>query len=355
MRFTPLSVGVATARRASAAMLCTVLVVACDTDRTTSPNTTSKPAEVPTTASAAVVPSLSGNLTLRTVDINTALIGPAKFKIVAPSAIYWYVTDNDANDADPTVGKVWLKNYAVGYYNICEIVAPATYALPDWACHQTTVYAGTTTGVEKFVHNRMPWVSGKYTNHLGALVGGGSLTVKDSTGATILVVADNSALDVAKMDGVFSIFLPKAGKFSLCGLNPPAGYALSPEWTPCRTLNAQYNLGHFVDAFVLNPAQSAMWVVKDAFGALVSPSSFSVSIPGVFLFNVVDNSTNDLDPKAGRLLAKLPSAGTYTLCQTQAPPGRWVAKPACRTVTIAAGGSVHAGTFTNYEAQVPTQ
>lgn len=355
MRFTPISVGVATARLASAAVMCTVLVAACDTDRTISPNTPSRPAEVPTTASAAFVPSLSGGLVIKTVNVKNEPIGPAKFKIVGPNRLDWYVTDNDANDADPLFGKIWLKAVAVGNYNICEIVAPPRYALPDWACHPSTVKVGTTTGVEKFVHNWLPWVSGSYTSHLGALVGGGSLTVKDSTGTPILVVADNSTLDLMKWDGTLQIILPSAGKFSVCGLNPPAGYALSPELTPCRTVDAKYNMGHTVDAFVLNPATSAMWSVKDPFGALVGPSSFSVSIPGVLLFYVVDNSTNDLDPKVGRLLAKFPSAGTYTLCQTQAPQGRWLAQPPCRTVNIPAGASVNAGSFTNYEAQVPSQ
>ena len=356
MRFTPLSAGVATARRASAAVLCTVLVAACDTDRPVSPTTSSTVAEVPATASAAFVPRVSGALVIRTVDINLTTIGPAKFKMIGPNLVVSYFADNDANDAEPKFGTIWLKNVPVGNYSVCEIEAPPRYALPDWACHPTTVTAGATTGVEKFVHQHwLPWVSGTYITHLGAVVGGGSLTVKDSTGAPILVVADESALDYSKLQKAIQIMLPKEGKFSVCGLNPPAGYALSPELPPCKSVDAKYDKGYYVDAFVLNPATSALWSVKDGFGALVGPSSFSVSIPGVFLFNVVDNSTNDLDPKVGRLLAKFPSAGTYTLCQTQAPPGRWVAKPACRMVTIPAGASVNAGSFTNYEAQVPSQ
>ena len=356
MHFTPLSVGVATARRASAAVLCAVLVAACDTDRTVSPNTVSKPTELPTAASAAVIPVVSGGLVIKTVDLYLQTIGPAKFKLFGPNRVVSYITDNDANDAEPKFGTIWLKSVPVGNYNVCEIEAPPRYALPDWPCHPAIVKAGATTGVEKFVHTHwLPWVSGTFLNHLGAGVAGGSLTVKDSVGTTILVVANESALDWAKVQKAIQIMLPKPGKYSVCGLNPPAGYALSPEFPSCRTVDAKYDKGYYVDEFVLNPATSAMWNVKDGFGALVGPSSFSVSIPGVFLFNVVDNSTNDLDPKVGRLLAKFPSAGTYTLCQTQAPPGRWVAQPPCRTVTIPAGASVDAGTFTNHEAQVPSQ
>jgi len=355
MRLHPLSIGAGTARRASAAVLCSALVAACDTDRTVAPNTPSAPAEVPTAASAAVIPSYTGSLVIKTVSVYNHPIGPAKFKILGPNLVVSYITDNDGNDADATLGKIWLKSVAVGNYNICEIVAPPTFALPDWACHPSSVMSGSTTGVEAFVHNYLPSVAAGYLDHLGALIGGGALTVKDSTGTPVMLIADNGALDVSKKDGVFAFFLPSAGKFSVCGLTTPPGYALSPEITPCHPVNAKYNIGNNVPAFRVNPAPSAMWSVKDAFGVLVGPSSFSVSIPGVFLFNVVDNNTNDLDPTLGRVLAKFPAPGPYTLCQTQAPPNRWVAQPPCRTVNILAGASVNAGVFTNYEAQVPSQ
>ena len=53
--------------------------------------------------------------------------------------------------------------------------------------------------------------------------------------------------------------------------------------------------------------------------------------------------------------ARVASPGAYTLCQTQAPPNRYLASPPCRTVNIAAGTSVFAGWFTNNEQQVPSQ
>ena len=354
MRFTPLSLGVATAHRASAAVLCTVLVAACDTDRPLSPSTPPK-VEVPTAASAMVRPSNVGNLIITSVDIWKNPIGPTMFKITGPTAFVSNVTDNDPIDADKSVGKIWLQNLAVGSYNICEVASPVGYAIPDWSCHQSPVKSGTTTGVEPFVHNRRPYVDAAYTDILGTPIGGGTMTVKDSTGTPVMLILDNSVLDMKKTNGYFQFYLPTAGKFFICGVNPPAGYAVPPGLNPCLTVNAQWNAGHHVESLKMYPSESAAWRVQDPFGALVGPSLFSVSIPGVFLFNVEDNSTNDLDPTVGRLLAKFPSPGAYTLCQTVAPPNRYVANPACRTVNIVAGASVYAGWFTNNEKQVPSQ
>ena len=354
MRFTPLSVGVATARRASAAVLCTMLVAACDTDRPVSPSTTSTVAELPTGASAYLRGGV-GNLVITSVDILKNLIGPTMFKVTGPNLFVLTVTDNDPSDADKTVGKIWLKNLAVGSYTICEVASPLGYALPDWKCHQSPVDNGSTTGVEPFVHNKMPYVDAGYIDILGNRIGGGAMTVKDSTGTPIMTIVDNSIDDLKKTNGYFQFYLPRAGKFFICGVTPPPGFAVPPGLNPCLTVNAQWGAGHHVESLTMYPAASAFWRVQDPFGALIGPSSFSVSVPGLLLFYVVDNSTNDLDPKVGRLLAKFPSAGTYTLCQTQAPPNRYVANPACRTVNIQAGASVDAGWFTNNEAQVPSQ
>lgn len=352
MQLHPLSVGVATTRRASVAVLCAVLVAACDTDRTVSPNTSSTPTQVPTTASAALTASGLGEFVIKSVDVQKNLIGGAKFKINGPNLI-GYVTDNDANDADPTFGKIYLQNLPVGSYNICEVVAPAGYALPDWDCHPSSLNSGETVGVEAFVSEHLPYIQAGYVDRIGKYVGGGIMVVKDSIGTPIILVADNGPLDVSKVDGFFSVLLPSAGKFSICAATPPAGYAVSPRVNPCLDVTAENGNSYHIESITLYPAPSAVWDVRDPFAAPIGPSSFTISIPRQFVaINVVDNGLNDLDARVGFFLVKLPKAAVYTLCQTQAPANRYLANPRCRTVDVTSGGSVDAGSFVNYEKQV---
>jgi len=82
-----------------------------------------------------------------------------------------------------------------------------------------------------------------YTDILGTPIGGGTMTVKDSTGTPVMLILDNSVLDMKKTNGYFQFYLPTAGKFFICGVNPPAGYAVPPGLNPCLTVNAQWNAG----------------------------------------------------------------------------------------------------------------
>jgi len=351
MRTIPLSSGVAT-RRASVAVLCTVLVAACDSDTTLSPKTSSTPASSAETAAAALTSSNLGGFVIKAVDVQQNLIGGAKFQINGPNLV-GYVTDNGATDMDPTFGKIYLPDLPLGNYKVCEVVAPAGYALPTWPCRTTSLAAGETEGLEAFVSLRLPYVQAGYVDRLGKYVGGGIMIVKDSVGTPITLVADNGPLDVSKVSGFFAVMLPSAGKFVICAATPPAGYALPPGAAQCLGVIAKNGSIHFAGNFTLNPTPSAVWGVQDPFGALIGPSSFTVSIPREFIsIPVVDNGINDLDPKVGFFLVKLPKAAVYTLCQTQAPPDRYLANPPCRTLDVTSGGSVHGGWFVNNEKQV---
>ena len=179
-------------------------------------------------------------------------------------------------------------------------------------CRTTSLAAGETEGLEAFVNLRLPYVQAGYVDRLGKYVGGGIMIVKDSVGTPITLVAANGPLDVSKVSG----FL-------------------------------------FAGNFTLNPKPSAVWGVQDPFGALVGPSSFTVSVPREFIsIPVVDNGINDLDPRVGVFLVKLPKAPVYTLCQTQAPLNRYLANSPCRTLDVTSGGSAHGGWFVDNEKQV---
>ena len=142
----------------------------------------------------------------------------------------------------------------VGTYNVCEITAPAGFAIPSWACHSGTVTSGATLGIEPFVHEWLPYVQAGFDDKNGNHIGGGVMLVKDSTGTPISLVADNSPLDIIKVPGYFSILLPHSGTFSLCAAQMPPGWVLKPNQAPCFNFTVKNNGIINVGAFHIQPA-----------------------------------------------------------------------------------------------------
>ncbi|MGH7710123.1 MAG: hypothetical protein ACREOG_02505, partial [Gemmatimonadaceae bacterium] len=66
-----------------------------------------------------------------------------------------------------------------------------------------------------------------------------------------------------------------------------------------------------------------------------------------------DNGQNDYDNRPGRVAVNLPVAGSYLICETQAPPNHWLQKRPCNTHTVAYAVPKWVGWFINHEAQVP--
>ena len=335
-------------RRATVALFGAAMAAACDTDRAVAPTPTTT---VP--AAAAPIRSLgnTGTLVIRVVDDEDHLLSGTSFKVTGPLASVINVTDNDAVDGDNSKGIIVLAGLQPGLYTGCEVTPPAGYALPSWNCHVSTVYVGSTTGMEKFVSMRLPKVQGGFIDAAGAKVGGGTVSLRDSVGTLLATVTDNSTEDKDPTPGQFTIVLPSPGKFSVCEIGFPAGYAPAPGSIMCHTVTAQWELPVGISPFLIYPAPSASWTVRDVWGSFIGPSTFKVTT-GLITNPVVDNGMNDLDPIKGRILVKLPKAAVYTVCESVAPAGYWP-DPNCHTVDATSGLAVSAGIFTNQYAQVP--
>jgi hypothetical protein len=340
-------------RRASIALFGAAMLAACDTDRAVSPTPTTDTAptaKAPTGADLGVTPGSPGNLVLKAMDGNNVLLGGAQYQVTGPWLYSATVTDNGPSDADATLGILRLVNMKVGVYTICEVAAPATYAIAKPACHTTSVTTGATT-VELFFSVRLPYLM---TELMAGIFpkGGGVVVIKDSVGTPIMLVADNGPVDASKADGWFYVMLPYPGKFTICGATAPAGYALALHQDPCRTTSVNNGMDD-VGPIYLAPLPSVSWDVRDGVGALIGPSSFTISVPRSFTkIDVVDNGLNDLDPTLGRVIAKVPKGAVYTLCETVPPVNHFNAKPSCVGVDVPDGQAVWAGTFVNLEKQV---
>lgn len=359
MRSTLLSFERHAGRVATIALLGTTLVAACDDNRPTEPVAT---ASAPTTSSNARYIS-TGILIWKVVDVNQKLIGGAKFEIDGgPNKIQWVMTDNNAGDIDLVNGQFKFAGVAPGSYNVCEITAPAGYAPPTANCKSAIVTAGAITDVGAFLNGTLPWVSTGYVDYAKNWVGGGTYSVKDSLGATIMTIVDNSVLDVDKANGKFTFQLPSAGRFSICETTPPPGWFFpAKQLNFCVTQTFALNTGGNYGPFMVVPPYSAVWSVISGFyppnnsPGWIGPSTFLVSKPdGSFSTTIVDNGPSDLHAMLGIFYVKLPGAGTYNICEVTGVPGYYMPNPACHTVTVTFGSVAYGDFFINGEQQVPS-
>ena len=163
-------------------------------------------------------------------------------------------------------------------------------------------------------------------------------------------IVDNGAGDNDSVPGVVSLLNIPIGNYYVCEITAPTGYA--PADSPCAWWSV-FSAATTTTGYFHRPLVSASWDVKDGFGSLIGPSTFTIGFQrGLSKITVVDNGQNDLDPTLGKMTVKLANAAIYTLCETVPPPNRYNANPACRTVDVTSGGAIQAGTFVNYEKQV---
>lgn len=356
MRSTLLSFDGRVMRVTSLALFGAACLAACDTDRPTEPTRPS----LPTTASAIVRPSGLGALTWRATWTNNTLLSGAQFKVVGPFKSTWIVTDNGANDADPTPGKFKLGSLKPGTYQACEIRPPQDYALPlpSLMCASGDVAANSSTDIGAFVSEHLPWLFTGYADIASNYIGGGNFTIRDSLGATVMTVDDNGSLDRDATDGKVSIVLPSAGKFSLCRNNPPPGYVFPVgQGGSCNTLTFANGTLTTSGPFLVSLPVSAYWAVVSGFindtPLYIGPSTFKVtSADSSFSMDVVDNAANDMDLAMGKFLVKLPAAGDYTVCEITPVPGHFNANPACHSITVLVNKPALADYFVNAEQQV---
>lgn len=338
-------------RRASLAIFGITVVVACDTDRTTSPAPVKPAAEVPTSPNGMVTPV--GTLVWATVTTSSQFIGPATFTVTGPMRYQMVVTDNSGQDIDPALGKLRLTNLVQGAYKFCETKAPPEFAMPDTLCHSVMAYGGQVLSAGTWVHKWLPLVEVSYKDLKGVLVGGGGFTVKDSLGNALKYVGDDGIHDYNKVPGKFYFRMPVAGTLSVCGTHTPGGYSLPFGYAQCFTKTYTNATISYLTAFPLVPAPSIGWGSKDFGPTMLLGGTFQISNPvaGVSIL-VSDNDANDLDPAPGRFLVKVPKSIWYNLCEITPPNNYWPSNPACRQVDVTSGQSVWANFFTHQEKQV---
>ena len=344
------------ARLATLALCGVGFLAACDTDQPVAPKVPAMPAD----ASPSVRTTTTGSLAWQVVDINAALIGGAQFKVVGPMRSTWIVADNGPADSDPAAGKFKVAGLNPGRYTVCETAAPAKYVLPATPCSSVDVAQGVTSTLKDFVNLHLPVYSTEYADIRNNLVGGGSVMIKDSLGAVIMSITDNDATDENPTAGKFQVTLPAPGKYSQCVLMPPPNYVFPPNQIFfCQSFTAYVNGGNHIGPWTVSPLGSVYWSVIDGFyppnntPGYVGPSTFKITKSDLtFTADVVDQGANDLDGMVGRVYAKLPGPGTYTICETVAVPNHYLANPACRTVDVVLGVPKWADFFINGLQQV---
>jgi hypothetical protein len=342
---------------AATALLGITLVAACDNERPVEP---AAPV-TPTTASAARYTS-AGALTWKLTDTGGNLIAGAQFKVTNSLNVTWFVTDNGQNDADLTPGKFKLQGLPGGPYTTCQSQAPAGYVMPFLFCI-TKIVSLVPVDLGAFTNQRLPILLTEYIDYAKTHIGGGTFTVKDSTGAPIQVVTDNAALDLNKIDGRFRMMLPKAGKYTVCETTPPLGYVFpTGQVSLCTLFVINNDESKLVGPSVIDPPFSVVWSVIDGFHdpfnkpGWIGPSEFTVKSDdgGAFSATVLDNGVDDMHPMLGVMYVRLPGPGKYAICQVTPVTGHWLPNPLCHSVTVVLGVRAWGDYFINPEAQVPS-
>jgi hypothetical protein len=235
--------------------------------------------------------------------------------------------DNNAGDVDPVPGQFKFGGVQPGVYQVCEITAPKGYRKP-FGCSSLVVKAGVITDYGSFVNDEFAWLTMGYVDYAKTPVAGGIYSVTDTLGIKIMSIVDNSALDVDPAGGKFKFQLPYVGKFTVCEEKAPPGWQFPVgQVSLCKAVagnvNTTTNLG---DNMVL-PPYSAVWsVISGWTGPLnksplwLGPSTYVVSkTDNSFSTTFVDNGPGDLHNMLGIFYVKLPSAGTYNVCQAAMP------------------------------------
>jgi hypothetical protein len=194
--------------------------------------------------------------------------------------------------------------------------------------------------------------------NVGTLTGPGSTyTVKDSLGGG-WTVTDNNWPDSSPQDGSLQKSLSHPGTWTICQTAAATGYVL-PAGQTCSKVVVKWGDIGWGGEFVNNLPYSANWGVTEG---VVDASNNYVPLAGAkFTVQyqrslnktpVDDNGQNDYDPRPGRVAVKLGAAGTYTVCESQAPANHWLPKPPCKTINVTYATPAFVGWFITPESQV---
>jgi hypothetical protein len=209
-----------------------------------------------------------------------------------------------------------------------------------------------------FFNPRPPYLQWIATNELGAKVGSGSrFIVKDSLGASLTVI-DGQLSDSDPFDGGLQTSVSHPGTWTICEIVSPTGY-VQPLGQPCANMVVNWGGIGYAGSFKNNLPYSINWGVTE--GVLdanneyvpLAGATFTVAYQrGLSKTTVTDNGPGDYDPRPGRVAMKLVSAGSYTVCESQAPANHWLPKPPCQTINVAYASPAFAGWFITPQSQV---
>jgi hypothetical protein len=352
-----------TARRRQAgavgALLAVSMLAACDKDQPTSP--TAKP----TTASAlrgGIGQIPPATISWKIVDENNAIVKypDAMFEVTGAFGYDHLFYDNSyPEDSDPAYGKVSLVGMAEGPYTVCQTGFAQGFGSPAAGAQCFSGYLSPGGQLAfTFFNPRPPYIQWSAVTNVGTLAGGGSaFTVKDSLGQGG-AVTDNQWPDSDPFDGGLQRGLPHPGTWTVCQTSAPTGLVM-PAGQPCHKVVINWGGigqgGQFANYFPYSMNWGVTEGVVDANNNYVplAGAKFTVQYQrSLSKTSIDDNGPNDYDPRPGRVAMKLGAAGTYTVCEVQAPANHWLPKPPCQSVNVQYAAPAFVGWFITPEAQV---
>jgi len=279
------------------------------------------------TNTATVVNELRpGSLLLRKTDSGGQLLAGACFALIRGDRSVYTVCDNDASDGNQNDGLILLGTVTAGTYTLRETRAPTGYQVA--ADQQITVTGNQRSQLD--VANTAappPQRTGAVrvfkTDGNGQALAGSCFAVVDGNGQTIASACDN---DDNADDGTILMEGVAVGNFTLRETRRP-----SADYETAADVAIQVSEGRTADVTVQNQLRAGGILIRktDPNGVALADACFDLA---------EDNAAASCTDDTGQLLFSGLAPGTYTVVETQAPPGYFVA-PAIDPVTVKPGST----------------
>jgi hypothetical protein len=177
----------------------------------------------------------------------------------------------------------------------------------------------------------------------GDSVGGAVFLVKNSGGTVLTNVTDNSSYDLDPRPGVFDVTLEKDAAEICLYAAPPSRFFNNSKTPKCVSITVGGKIE--LEPWCVVYLYSAYWWAS-VNGLPTTKGTYSVSGPNGFSMTVVSNGQNDRATSA-YVYVKLPTSGSYTVCQTVPPAGTALPTQPCRTIDVLLGTPVLLSPFAN--------
>jgi hypothetical protein len=186
----------------------------------------------------------------------------------------------------------------------------------------------------------LAWTTVALEENQKKVVGGAKFTV---TGPRMSgTIVDNGQGDADPTWGKLRLYNLMPGKFTLCEIVAPIGYATLPP--VCRQLDVTANAVAQVEfPHVILP--HTQFQVRNLADKLVGGATFMIKDTKSTIMVVTDNGTNEIDTTLGEFTVRLPAAGSYSVCPATAPAGYYFADMTCREHFYQNGGYSNIGAF----------